>query len=247
MYQTQESNVKSMYNHKDRTEKYIPNQSLQESCAKEILALGVLAGKTLENRLIVLTSSSQLRRPRTSHQVPDTRNSLAIVRTVGNNHIVALKVLDHAINESVDGVLTTTRTPVLVIDAGKLADPDGLAELADVVFDDLDAFGYSGLVDVNAGDVPSDALSSEVGEPRLIELSAHWWRAQCDTAVAKRLDKLIPFLHTHAHVCDVAGRRAIAVGLVEAKEYVRVCFAACHVFGKVSEAPFVDGAVGVVG
>lgn len=195
----------------------------------------------------MLTGSSQLRRPRTSHQVPDARNTLAIVRAIGNNHIVAFEVLDHAINKSIDGILATARTPVLVVDTSELADPDWLAELADVVFDDFDAFGDSGLVDVDAGDVPSNALSSEVGEPGLIELSAHGGRAERNTAVTEGLDKLIPLLHTHTDICDVTGRRTIAVWLVEAKEYIRVCFAACHVFGKVSEAPFVDRAVRVVG
>lgn len=152
----------------------------------------------------MLTSSSQLRRPGASHQVPDSGHTLTIVRTISDNHIVAFEVLDHTIDESIDGILTTARTPVLIIDTGELADPDWLAELADVVLDDFDALGDGGLVDVDTGDVPSDALSSEVGEPSLIELSAHGRRAQCDTAVTERLDKLIPFLHTHTDVCDVA-------------------------------------------
>lgn len=45
----------------------------------------------------------------------------------------------------------------------------------------------------------------------------------------------------------MAGRRAVAVWLVEAEENVGVCFAACHIFGEVTETPFVDWAVGVVG
>lgn len=123
----------------------------------------------------MLTSSSKLRRPRTSHQVPDTRHSLTVVRTISNNLIIAFKVLDHTINESINGSLITTRTPVLVVDTGELADPDWLAKLADVVFDDFDAFSDSGLVDVDAGDVPGDACSGKVGEPGLIELSTHGW------------------------------------------------------------------------
>ena len=195
----------------------------------------------------MLTSSSELRRPRASHQVPNTRLSLTIVRTISNNLIIAFKVLDHAINESIDGSLITTRTPVLVIDAGKFADPDWLAEFAGIVFDYFDAFSDSGLVDVDAGDVPGDALSSEVGEPGLIELSAHGWRAECDTAVAEGLDQFVPFLYADIDVGDVAGRRTVAVWFVEAEEDVGVCFAACHVFGEVAETPFVDWAVGVVG
>jgi len=195
----------------------------------------------------VLTSGSQLRRPRTSHQIPHTRNTFTIIGSISNNHIVAFKVLDHAIDESIDSTLVTTRTPVFVVDAGELTDPDWLAELAYVVFDYFDALSYGGLVDVDAGDVPGDALSGEVGEPGLIELSAHWWRAECNTAVAERLDKFVPFLHADRNVCDVAGRGTIAVWLVEAKEDIRVCFAACHIFGEVAEAPFVDGSVGVVG
>ena len=195
----------------------------------------------------MLTSSSKLRRPRTSHQRPQSRNSFTIIRTISKNHIIAFKVFDHTINESINGSLVTTRTPVFVIDASELAHPDGFAEFADVVFDYFDALGYGGLVDVDAGDVPSDACSSEIGEPGLIELSAHGWRAQCDTAVTQGFDQFVPFLYADVDVCDVAGRRTVAVWFVEAKEDVWVCFAACHVFGKVSEAPFVDWAVWVVG
>lgn len=194
----------------------------------------------------MLTSGSKLRRPVIGHQVPDTRNTFTVVRTICDDIVVALKVLDHAINERIDGILVTTRTPVLIVDTSELADPDGLAELADVVLDYLDALSNSGLVDVDAGDIPSNALSGEVGEPGLVELSAHGRRAKCDAAVAEWLNVLIPLLNTDGDVCDMAGGRAVAVRLVESKEDIGVCLAAGHVLGEVSKTPFVDWTIRIV-
>lgn len=194
----------------------------------------------------MLTSGSKLRRPVVGHQVPDTRNTFTVVRTISDDIVVALKVLDHAIDERVDGILVTARAPILIVDTSELADPDRLAEFADVVLDYLDALSNSGLVDVDAGDIPSDALSGEVGEPSLVKLSAHGWRAKCDAAVAERLDVLIPPLNTDSDVCDVAGGRAVAVWLVESEEDIGVCLAARHVLGEVSETPFINWTIRVV-
>jgi len=142
--------------------------------------------------------------------------------------------------------LITARTPVLIVDTGELADPDRLAELADVVLYYFDAFSDGGLVDVDAGDVPGNALSSEVSQPGLVELGAHGWRAKCDATVAEWLNVLIPLFNTDSDICNVTGRRAVAVWLVEAKEDVRVSLAACHVLGEVSETPLVDRTIRVV-
>jgi len=125
----------------------------------------------------MLTSGSKLRRPIVGHQVPDTRNTFTIIRTISDNIIIALEILDHAIDERVDSVLVAARTPVGIVNTCKLADPDGLAEFAGVILDYFDAIGDGGLVDVDAGDVPSDTLSRKVGEPSLVELRAHRRRA----------------------------------------------------------------------
>lgn len=194
----------------------------------------------------MLTSGSKLRRPVVGHQVPDTRNTFAVVRTIGDNIVVALEILNHAINERVHSILVAARAPVLVVDASEFADPDGLAELTDVILDYLDAFSDSGFVHVDAGDIPSDALSREVGEPSLIELCAHGWRAKCNAAVAERLDVLIPLLNTDSNIGDVAGGRTVAVRLVEAEEDIGMCLSACHVLGEVSKTPLVNWAIRVV-
>lgn len=194
----------------------------------------------------MLTSGSKLRRPIVGHQVPDTRNTFTVVRAICDDIVIALKVLDHAVDERVDGILVTARAPVLIVDTSELADPDRLAELADVVLDYLDALSNGGLVDVNASNIPGNSLGGEVGEPSLVKLSAHRWRAKCDAAVAERLDVLIPLLNTDSDVCDVAGRRAVAVWLVESKEDIGVCLATCNVLGEVSETPFINWTIRVV-
>jgi len=47
----------------------------------------------------MLTSGSKLRRPIIGHQIPDARNTFAIVGTVSNDIIIALEILNHAVDE----------------------------------------------------------------------------------------------------------------------------------------------------
>lgn len=121
------------------------------------LTLIISLDQTLQNTLIMQPGSRKLRRPIRSHKIPNTRHTLSVIGAIGNDIIVALEIIDHLRDEVVDDVLITTGSPVCVVDAGEFRDPDGFAKGVVVVFDDLDAFGGGGLVDVDRGDVPGAA------------------------------------------------------------------------------------------
>ena len=170
------------------------------------------------------------------------------IESPGDDIVVALKVLGHAVDKRINSALVPARAPVLVVDARQLGDPDGLAKRLGIVLDDGLALCDGGFVDVHARDVPRDARGGKRRQPGLVELRAHGRAAEGDAAGREWFDPFVPFLDAGLDVCDVAARVTAAVGLVKSKKDGRVLVgggaAWGDVGGEVVVAPGIDWAVG---
>ena len=181
------------------------------------------------HRLVVLgdgveVSSARLGELAVLVRGPDVAETHTLGHRVGVDSRVVLHEVDNVVDVLVDLSLVGARgESVLVVDAGKLGDPDGLSVRVPVVVNVLLGAGHVDLVDVDAGNVPHGSVSDGVlegGEPVLVGLLAHSRGDQEGALVLPRSDGREPQGGGDGGV-DGRGHGGETVGLVESLDVLR--------------------------